>query len=90
MWSYLFRDYKYHYGNQTRRSWRTFKQDGELRLVPSIRIKKWNEDKTVEGISASGLRVTRESDSLKSGVPTLQQVELADTKFQRFINFTLA
>ena len=90
MWSYLFRDYKYHYGNQTRRSWRTFKQDGELRLVPSIRIKKWNEDKTVEGISVSGLRVTRESDSLKSGVPTLQQVELADTKFQRFINFTLA
>ena len=58
--------------------------------MPSIRIKKWNEDKPVESISASGLSVTRESDGLKSGVPTLQQVELTDTKFQRFISFTLA
>lgn len=52
-------DINHHLGNQTRRSWRTFKQDGELRLVPSIRIKKWNENKTVESISASaGLNVT--------------------------------
>lgn len=70
-WTFLFRDHDLaHYSNQTRGSWRTFKQNRELRLVSSIRIEKWNEDKTIESISDSGLSVTSESNSLKSGVPT--------------------